>query len=271
MFSRFGNKAEVWHDLIDSKKLPYMATIRNLRNLVLSGIDDAHVQKICQFITNEKMVAGSRLFPFRFFTAYDILDDLEKFSGSHFVLKHAQKAKRLRKEDMEYKKSDRLLQKQQKMNAKAIEAFRKALDKAVKIATVRNIPPIKGVTIILCSTGREMTQQFGNSSAAKRSLNKSAKLCDAALLLSLMCQSSAEEAEFWTYNAFKGTLVPKKEVDEEGEKKETTEKSLLARVKKLIQEIDDNNWGNSSVAVSLLSPSTDKPGKHSSLAFFLNL
>ncbi len=99
------------------------------------------------------MVAGSRLFPFRFFTAYDILDDLEKFSSSHFVLKHAHKAKRLRKEEMEYKKSNRLLQKQQKMNAKAIEAFRKALDKAVKIATIRNIPPIKGVTIILCSTG----------------------------------------------------------------------------------------------------------------------
>jgi len=102
--------------------------------------------------------------------------------------------------------------------------------------------------------GLEMTQQFGNSSAAKRSLNKSAKLCDAALLLSLMCQSSAEDAELWTYNALKGTLVPKKEVDEDGEKKETTDRSLLARVKKLIQEIDNNNLGNSSVVVSLLSP-----------------
>jgi hypothetical protein len=50
-----------------------MAAIRNLRNLVLSGIDDAHVNKVCQFITNEKMVAGSRLFPFRFYTAYDVL------------------------------------------------------------------------------------------------------------------------------------------------------------------------------------------------------
>jgi telomerase protein component 1 len=58
-----------------------MAAIRNLRNLVLSGVDDDHVQKVCKMLTNEKMVAGSRLFPFRFFTAYDILDDLEAFSN----------------------------------------------------------------------------------------------------------------------------------------------------------------------------------------------
>ena len=39
------------------------------------------------------------------------------------------------------------------MNDAAIEAFRKALDKAVKIATTKNIPPIKGVTAIICSAG----------------------------------------------------------------------------------------------------------------------
>ena len=77
---RFGNKAEVWHKLIDNRKLPYMAAIRNLRNLVLSGIDDAHVTKVCQMLTNEKMVAGSRLFPFRFYTAYDVLEELDTFS-----------------------------------------------------------------------------------------------------------------------------------------------------------------------------------------------
>ena len=48
---------------------------------------------------------------------------------------------------------DKLLKHQSTMNDKAIDAFRKALDKAVKIATIKNIPPIKGVTVIICSAG----------------------------------------------------------------------------------------------------------------------
>jgi hypothetical protein len=49
---------------------------------------------------------------------------------------------------------------------------RKALDKAVKIATVRNIPPIKGVTIVACSAGIEMQKGFGKNAAAKRAMEK---------------------------------------------------------------------------------------------------
>ncbi len=74
---RHGNKAWVWQELIDHRKLPYMAAVRNLRNLVLSGVDDAHVTAVCKYISNEKAVAGSRMFPFRFFTAFDVLDDLD--------------------------------------------------------------------------------------------------------------------------------------------------------------------------------------------------
>ena len=54
------------------------------------------------------------------------------------------------------------------MNYQAIDIFRKALDKAIKIATVKNIPPIKGVTIILCPTGQEMRKSFGKFSSAKK-------------------------------------------------------------------------------------------------------
>ena len=57
-----------------------MATIRNLRNLVLAGIDEPHVTKVCNYIKNEKAVANSRMFPYRFYTAFDILSELEEFS-----------------------------------------------------------------------------------------------------------------------------------------------------------------------------------------------
>ena len=33
-----GNKAEVWEKLIDNKKLPFMAMLRNLRNMIKVGM-----------------------------------------------------------------------------------------------------------------------------------------------------------------------------------------------------------------------------------------
>ncbi len=81
---RHGNKAGVWQDLIDQQKLPYLATLRNLRNLVLAGIDSMHVDKVCAYIKNEKAVCGSKLFPYRFFTAFAVLEELKNFKGWSF-------------------------------------------------------------------------------------------------------------------------------------------------------------------------------------------
>ena len=40
--SMHGNKASVWEQLIDHKKLPYMAMLRNLRNMIKAGISERH-------------------------------------------------------------------------------------------------------------------------------------------------------------------------------------------------------------------------------------
>lgn len=68
-----GNKPEVWESLIDSGKLPYMATLRNLRNILTTGdtgVSDAHIDKVIDFISNDDAVRKSKQFPFRFFSAY---------------------------------------------------------------------------------------------------------------------------------------------------------------------------------------------------------
>lgn len=39
-----GNKAQVWEQLIDNKKLPYMAMLRNIRNMIKVGISEKHHQ-----------------------------------------------------------------------------------------------------------------------------------------------------------------------------------------------------------------------------------
>ena len=41
-----GNNAAVWESLIDHNKLPFMAGLRNLRNLVKVGISEQHHRRI---------------------------------------------------------------------------------------------------------------------------------------------------------------------------------------------------------------------------------
>jgi hypothetical protein len=73
-----GNKASVWEQLIDNKKLPYMAMLRNLRNMIVAGISDKHHQWVIKKLQDEGAVVNSKLFPFRYFTAYEVLDQLEE-------------------------------------------------------------------------------------------------------------------------------------------------------------------------------------------------
>lgn len=73
-----GNKAEVWEQLIDHKKLPYMAMLRNLRNMIKTGISEKHHQWVIKKLQDEGAVINSKQFPFRFFTAYEVLAELEE-------------------------------------------------------------------------------------------------------------------------------------------------------------------------------------------------
>jgi telomerase protein component 1 len=38
LLSAKGNKASTWEELIEHKKLPFMAMLRNIRNLIFAGI-----------------------------------------------------------------------------------------------------------------------------------------------------------------------------------------------------------------------------------------
>jgi hypothetical protein len=67
LISQFGNTKEVWETLIDSGNLPYMATLRNLRNLLEADVSMVHIKKVAK-----KLVQGatdSKQLPFRFLAA----------------------------------------------------------------------------------------------------------------------------------------------------------------------------------------------------------
>ena len=66
-----GNKAEVWNELIASGSVGYMALLRNLRNIIRSGAD---VEPVLQILSDPDRVKRSRQLPFRFYSAYRMLE-----------------------------------------------------------------------------------------------------------------------------------------------------------------------------------------------------
>ena len=72
-----GNKAEVWEELIDSKKVGYMALLRNLRNILKAN--PSNVNKVLEYIENPEAVKKSKQLPFRFLSAYK---ELQPIGGS---------------------------------------------------------------------------------------------------------------------------------------------------------------------------------------------
>ncbi|XP_038630307.1 telomerase protein component 1 [Scyliorhinus canicula] len=73
-----GNNVKVWEELIDNQNLPFMAMLRNLRNVIVAGISSQHHKQILEKLTNRKSVIHSRQFPFRFLAAYKVLDELQQ-------------------------------------------------------------------------------------------------------------------------------------------------------------------------------------------------
>ena len=63
-------KREAWHHLIRSRRMGYMATLRNLRNMLKLHLDDESIQMVCDYLSNPEAVRNSKQLPFRFLAAY---------------------------------------------------------------------------------------------------------------------------------------------------------------------------------------------------------
>jgi len=72
--SAFKNK---WEELIFSNKLGYMATLRNLRNILEAGVSPDAMSKVCRYLADEKAVKNSKQLPFRFLAAYRELKTID--------------------------------------------------------------------------------------------------------------------------------------------------------------------------------------------------
>ncbi|XP_039510590.1 telomerase protein component 1 [Pimephales promelas] len=182
--SQEGNKAATWEKLIDGKSLPFMAMLRNLRNMISTGISEKHHSMILNRLTSKNAVIKSRQFPFRFLSAYKVVLELSKFVGGPAVevpgskvilediLKKFPKSKKFNRHNWDTTTRKRLratmrvpfvyrifnvkrnlLRKanQRLYTQELLKKYCCALEKAVQISCKYNIPPLPGRTLVICS------------------------------------------------------------------------------------------------------------------------
>ncbi|CAF3633220.1 unnamed protein product [Rotaria sordida] len=203
-----GNKAAVWQQLIDNKKLPFMAMLRNLRNMIKAGISEKHHQWVLKKLQDDGAVIYSRQFPFRFFSAYQILDELEEEFNKWCAAKETiasvpdVKSRRITRKEKGKKTALTPLEKAKKLGSKEIQydlallqRYRKALDCSVKIATQHNCQPIPGRTFVFCNLSQAMSQPC----QAAKGLGKPRTRAEIGLLMGLMCKSACESSQLIIY------------------------------------------------------------------------
>lgn len=59
-----------WEELIDSRKVGYMALMRNLRNILQAQVSEKHIGEVCKTLSSPEAVRRSKQLPFRFLAAY---------------------------------------------------------------------------------------------------------------------------------------------------------------------------------------------------------
>ena len=181
--SMHGNKAHTWEQLIDNNKLPFMAMLRNLRNLITANVSQKHHRWVLGKLNDERAVINSRQFPFRFFSAYEVLVELERISKGEIEPKS------------KGKKSKKPAKEMPKLDVALLQRYRTALDNALKIATCYNVKPISGSTLILCNVGSNMDRPC----TAARGLGKPRTVLEVGILLGLMCKYSCEHCSLVIY------------------------------------------------------------------------
>ena len=70
------DRADAYASMLVSRKLGYMAALKNIKNILESGATDETIDALVSLLENEKLVLKSRLLPFRFVQAYSIVDAL---------------------------------------------------------------------------------------------------------------------------------------------------------------------------------------------------
>ncbi len=74
-----------WEELIASKKLGYMALLRNIRNITEAGVRTSFIEIVGNRLRNKEEVLKSKQLPFRFLAAYREMQSVKNEFTSYFL------------------------------------------------------------------------------------------------------------------------------------------------------------------------------------------
>lgn len=111
-------KKDAWKDLLEENKLGTMALLRNLRNIMTQAPDC--VDKACEQLVNAEKIRKSLVLPFRFATAYEEISKVIDISTS--------------------------------IKNKVL----KAIEKALEVSSVANVPKFEGETLVVLDVSGSM-------------------------------------------------------------------------------------------------------------------
>jgi len=243
-----GNKASTWEQLLDHKKLPFMAMLRNLRNMLQAGISSKHHNMVIKKLSDEQSVIKSKQFPFRFFSAYDALNELEceykemetraingELLTPPIVSGRARGRGRGRGGRGRRGKTPQISQlSDMKYDSDLIKKYRKALDTALRISCVHNITPMPGCSILICDVGWDLDVQC----FSVKSFGKTKTVLEISLLLGLMAKYSCEDCKLLLYNDGKHILC---DIENQG-----TILTNLVSAKERVQKFRDERMGDNT-------------------------
>ena len=183
LVSSQGNHAAVWEKLVKERKLPFMAMLRNLRNILLAGVDSETHELILSRLQDPEQVSSSRLFPFRFFSAFEVLT-LDRPSLSPPRQGRNQPPPKRPKVPIALPTKE------------LIERYHGALEAAVKLATITNVQPVGGHSVIFCDVSGSMTAALSGGPIG------SVRTCmEVGVLLGLMLRYVCESSEFIVFSS----------------------------------------------------------------------
>ena len=107
----------------------------------MAGTSEATIKKIATYISNETAVTRARMFPFQYFTAFDVLKDLRDMKEGRKDRKKPTKPEE-KKERWMVVKEEKQAEMAKKLNIAHLDLLKKALDTAVNISARKNVPPL---------------------------------------------------------------------------------------------------------------------------------
>ncbi|MCH2045998.1 MAG: TROVE domain-containing protein [Saprospiraceae bacterium] len=218
-------KQEAWEDMILSKRLGYMALLRNLRNLIQAELSKEAFDQMLGYLSNRNAVLRSRQLPFRFLSAYAEIEALKKgkTKGTLVFEKDAEA--------------------QAKQYGNRVDRVLKAIEAALN-HSVANLPLLEGETVILSDNSGSMRGDYGGSSATSAMSKRTT--ADIANLFAAMYWSRCDNTCIGLFgdrlitpklNRSKGILENFKTVHREGGKVGGgTETGVFTMFEKLIKE-----------------------------------